>query len=87
MGRLQLQVTITNHGSETLTIVRDPSGVLSSTYQTPKFTISPADGKKDPPRFKGVKVKFSPQKAAELGMTVVIGPGQSTRTPIEHDCK
>jgi peptidyl-Lys metalloendopeptidase len=84
---LKFHFKVTNHSNETITLVRDPSGILSSRYRTEKFIIVAPDGKKALPRFKGVKVKWSPEKAAELGDTIVIGPGQSAHSDIEQDCK
>ena len=87
LADLKFQFKVTNHSKETITLVRDPSGVLSSRYRTEKFIVTTANGKNAQPHFRGIKIKWSPEKAAELGDTVVIAPGQSTHSVLEHDCE
>ncbi|KAF8723459.1 hypothetical protein AX14_009243 [Amanita brunnescens Koide BX004] len=82
---LKFQLKVANDSGETITLVRDPSGILSSRYRTEKFVIGTPDGRKAPPLFKGIKVKWSPERAAELGDTIVIGPGKTTHNIIDQD--
>jgi peptidyl-Lys metalloendopeptidase len=84
---LKFQLKVANDSGETITLVRDPSGILSSRYRTEKFVIGTPDGRKAPPLFKGIKVKWSPERAAELGDTIVIGPGKTTHNIIDQDCE
>ena len=80
---LKLTTTVTNTSDSTLTLVNDPSGVLSSNHPTERHNVVHSSGAE--PKFKGVRVKFSPEKAAELGRVTVLQPGQSVT--IDHDCE
>lgn len=67
-----------------MTLVNDPSGVVSSTYSTEKYDVvhtSSGTG----PGFKGVRVKFSPKQAADNGAVTTLAPGQSVT--VDHDCE
>ena len=49
------------------------------TYYVEKFTVTTSNGKNaGQPHFRGIRIKWSPEKAAELGDTIVIAPGQGT---------
>ena len=87
LADLKFQFRVTNHSKETITLVRDPSGILSSNYRTEKFIVTSSNGKSAQAHFRGIKIKWSPEKAAELGDTIVIAPGQSTHSAIEQDCE
>lgn len=84
---LKFRLKVTNNGEETITLVQDPSGILSSRYRTEKFIVGTADDKNALPHFKGIRVKWSPEKAVELDDTIVIGPGQTTHDVIDQDCE
>jgi peptidyl-Lys metalloendopeptidase len=87
LADLKFQFRVTNHSKETITLVRDPSGILSDRYRTEKFIVTTSNGKNAQPHFRGIRIKWSPEKAAELGDTIVIAPGQGTHSVIEHDCE
>ncbi|KAF8631709.1 hypothetical protein AX15_002236 [Amanita polypyramis BW_CC] len=79
---LKLTATITNTSDNTLTLVNDPSGILTSGHPTERYNVShPPSGAE--PLFKGVRFKFSPQNAADLGHVTVLAPSQSVT--VEHD--
>jgi hypothetical protein len=84
---LKFKLKVKNEGLETITLVRDPSGVLSSRYRTAKFIVGSPSFVDAQPVFKGDDIKWSPTKAAELGDTIVIGPGKTADHVIDQDCK
>ncbi|KAG9123604.1 hypothetical protein FRC07_014586, partial [Ceratobasidium sp. 392] len=68
--------TLTNTGSETVKLLKDPRTVLSD-WRTNTFTIEGATGT---PTFTGIKVKYSPDLALKSGdesKFAVLAPGQS----------
>ncbi|EEB91249.1 hypothetical protein MPER_10425, partial [Moniliophthora perniciosa FA553] len=78
---LKVVTSLLNTGDETLKILKDPRGVLS-TLPTDSFAISDVQGAI--PKFTGVKAKFVPEYAAKLEDTfTVLEPGQSVE--VEHD--
>lgn len=79
---LEVTTTITNTGSETLTLANDPNGVLS-TFPADTFAIT--DGAGNAPEFTGAKVKWSPTYAASVGDVTTLAPGQSI--DVTHDLK
>ena len=80
---LKIITTITNTTGSTLTLVNDPSSILTTKYPTERYHIIHSSGVK--PIFKGVRIKFSPQIAANLGRVTVLQPGQSvTSVTITH---
>jgi peptidyl-Lys metalloendopeptidase len=77
---LKVVTTVTNSGTETLKLVNDPNGPLS-TFPANTFAITDAAGKS--PKFTGAKVKFSPTYAASVNDVTVLVPGQSVE--VTHD--
>ncbi|KAH9486376.1 Peptidyl-Lys metalloendopeptidase [Psilocybe cubensis] len=71
---LKITATITNTGTETLKILNDPRSLLSKRPAN-KFSIT--DGKGTRPSFTGIKVKYSPEYAAQQGAFTVLTPGAS----------
>ncbi|TFK72459.1 zincin [Pluteus cervinus] len=80
VSNLKVSATLTNTGDETLKVLNDPLSPLS-TIPANTFAITNADGAS--PDFAGVKAKFVPQRAAELGSYIVLAPGESKT--VEHD--
>ncbi|TFK72462.1 deuterolysin M35 metalloprotease [Pluteus cervinus] len=80
VSNLKVSATLTNTGDETLKVLNDPLSPLS-TIPANTFAITNADGAS--PSFAGVKAKFVPQRAAELGSYVTLAPGESKT--VEHD--
>ncbi len=80
IANLKVSATLTNTGDETLKVLNDPLSPLS-TIPANTFAITNADGSS--PNFAGVKAKFVPQRAAELGSYVTLAPGESKT--VEHD--
>ncbi|KAL0951697.1 hypothetical protein HGRIS_008373 [Hohenbuehelia grisea] len=77
VGRLRVVATLVNTGDETLKLLNDPRGALS-TLPTDTFTITDVSG--STPAFTGVKVKYVPQVAASSNdkkAFTVLAPGQS----------
>ncbi|KAK7037542.1 hypothetical protein VNI00_011034 [Paramarasmius palmivorus] len=78
---LKVVASLQNTGDETLKILKDPRGVLS-TLPTETFGITDVQGVT--PSFKGVKVKFVPEHAAKLEDSfAILEPGQSIE--VEHN--
>lgn len=80
---LKVVATITNTGDETLKILNDPRGPLS-TIPTNTFAITDAEGVS--PVFTGVKAKYVPQvviNEGKEGSFTVLTPGQSVK--VEHN--
>ncbi|KAF9469757.1 deuterolysin M35 metalloprotease [Collybia nuda] len=77
---LKVVATITNTGDQTLKILNDPRGPLS-TMPADTFDITDSNGAR--PTFTGIKVKYSPEAAAAAGAFTVLAPGQSVH--IEHN--
>ncbi|CAE6489203.1 unnamed protein product [Rhizoctonia solani] len=81
-NRLTATTTVTNTGSEPLTLLNDPRTVLSD-LQTEMFTITSANGSPD---FTGIRVKYSPEYAFnrnDPSSFTVLSPGQSRE--VVHD--
>ncbi|KAF8346297.1 hypothetical protein F5887DRAFT_107068 [Amanita rubescens] len=78
---LILTTTITNSGSETLRLIKEPSGILYSHLPTKRFHIAHSTGVI--PQFKGVQVEFSLREAIKSGHLTRLAPGQSIS--VEHD--
>ncbi|CAE7080842.1 unnamed protein product [Rhizoctonia solani] len=82
VDNLSVKATITNTGSETVKLLKDPRTVLSD-WRTNAFAIEGAAGT---PAFTGIKVKYSPELALKSGdesKFAVIAPGQSFE--LTHD--
>ncbi|KAK7016380.1 hypothetical protein VNI00_018921 [Paramarasmius palmivorus] len=78
---LKVVASLQNTGDETLKILKDPRGVLS-TLPTEAFGITDIQGVT--PSFNGVKLKFVPEHAAKLEESIVVlEPGKSIE--VEHD--
>lgn len=77
---LKLTTTLTNTGDETLKILNDPRGPLNK-LPTDTFAISTGSGAT--PSFTGMKLKYVPSTAAELGAFTVLAPGESVA--VDHD--
>ena len=77
---LKLTTTLTNTGDETLKILNDPRGPLNK-LPTDTFAISAGSGAT--PSFTGMKLKYVPSTAAELGAFTVLAPGESVA--VDHD--
>ncbi|KAK7688332.1 hypothetical protein QCA50_008704 [Cerrena zonata] len=84
VSNLKVAATVTNTGDETLKLLNHPLGPLSK-MPTQTFAIAHEDTGATP-KFSGVKVKYSPQYAVQLGKETsftVLAPGQSVT--VEHD--
>jgi len=77
---LTVVATITNSGDETLKVLEDPYSPLS-TLTTDTFTITDASGAQ--PSFTGLRAKYVPRTAADIGAYTVLAPGQSVE--VSHD--
>ncbi|CAE6441345.1 unnamed protein product [Rhizoctonia solani] len=76
VDNLSLTTTLTNTGSETLTLLNDPRTVLSSA-RTETFTLTNGSGSPD---FIGIRVKYSPEYVVRVNdpaSFTVLAPGQS----------
>ncbi|KAK7037541.1 hypothetical protein VNI00_011033 [Paramarasmius palmivorus] len=81
VDNLKVVASLQNTGDETLKILKDPRGVLS-TLPTETFGITDVRGVT--PGFTGIKVKFVPEYAATLEDSfAILEPGQSVE--VEHD--
>ena len=80
VASLKLTTTLTNTGDETLKILNDPRGPLNK-LPTDTFAISTGSGAT--PSFTGMKLKYVPSTAAELGAFTVLAPGESVA--VDHD--
>lgn len=84
VDNLKLVTTLVNTGDQTLKLLNDPRGPLS-TLPTDTFVITDAKGAR--PAFTGVRAKYVPDRAAALDdetVFTVLAPGQSVS--ITHDC-
>ncbi|TFK72457.1 zincin [Pluteus cervinus] len=77
---LKVSATLTNTGDESLKILNDPLSPLS-TIPANTFSITNTAG--TTPYFTGIKAKFVPQRAAELGSYIALAPGESKT--VVHD--
>ena len=85
VDNLRVAATVSNTGSETLRLLRDPRSPLS-TYPTESFGVVNANGARA--AFSGIKVRYSPQAVAKAGRAesfVELKPGESVT--VEHDRK
>ncbi|KAG9096058.1 hypothetical protein FS749_009217 [Ceratobasidium sp. UAMH 11750] len=76
VDNLTVKATVTNTGSETVKLLKDPRTVLSD-WRTNTFAI---EGVAGTPAFTGIKVKYSPELALKSGdesKFTVLAPGQS----------
>ena len=79
---LKFTAIVTNTSDESLTLVNDPSGILScSEISTKSFEVVHSTGAI--PKFIGVMIKFSPKAAADGGAVTILAPGQSST--FDHD--
>ena len=86
VNNLKVEATVTNTGDETLKLLNHPLSPLSK-LPTETFTIAHEDSGAAP-QFSGIKVKYSPDYAINLGKETsftVLAPGQSVT--VEHDRK
>ncbi|CAE6336404.1 unnamed protein product [Rhizoctonia solani] len=82
VDNLTVKATVTNTGSETVKLLKDPRTVLSD-WRTNAFAIESTAGT---PAFTGIKVKYSPELALKSGdesKFAVLAPGQSFE--LTHD--
>ncbi|CAE6490326.1 unnamed protein product [Rhizoctonia solani] len=82
VDNLTVKATVTNTGSETVKLLKDPRTVLSD-WRTNSFAI---EGTAGTPAFTGIKVKYSPELALKSGdqsKFAVLAPGQSLE--LTHD--
>lgn len=80
---LKFTAIVTNTSDESLTLVNDPSGILSSSeLPTKRYEVIHSSGAI--PNFTGVMIKFSPKAAADGGAVIILAPGQSSIT-FDHD--
>ncbi|KAG8771395.1 hypothetical protein FRC12_003640 [Ceratobasidium sp. 428] len=82
VDNLTVKAILTNTGSETVKLLKDPRTVLSD-WRTNTFAIEGAAGT---PAFTGIKVKYSPELALKSGdesKFTVLAPGQSFE--LTHD--
>ncbi|TFK72454.1 zincin [Pluteus cervinus] len=77
---LKVTTTIRNTGDESLTLIVDPRGPIS-TFLADTFIITNANGIS--PSFTGYMIKFSPEDAVENGGTITLAPGEFKA--VEHD--
>ncbi|KAK7695330.1 hypothetical protein QCA50_002521 [Cerrena zonata] len=80
----KVAATVTNTGDETLKILNNPLSPLSQ-MPTETFSIAHEDTGAAP-KFSGMKVKYSPQTAIQLGNEksfTILAPGESAT--VEHD--
>lgn len=83
VDNLRVAATVSNTGSETLRILRDPRSPLSS-WPTETFGVVNTDGSRA--AFSGVKVRYSPEAVAKAGRAesfVELKPGESVT--VEHN--
>ncbi|QRV85904.1 peptidyl-Lys metalloendopeptidase [Ceratobasidium sp. AG-Ba] len=76
VDNLTVKAVLTNTGSETVKLLKDPRTVLSD-WRTNTFVIESAIGS---PKFTGIKVKYSPELALKSGdesKFAILAPGQS----------
>ncbi|QRV73316.1 peptidyl-Lys metalloendopeptidase [Ceratobasidium sp. AG-Ba] len=76
IDNLVINTTLTNIGSESVKLLRDPQSILSQ-WRTNKFTFSGAQGT---PLFTGIMLKYSPESALRYDNEsnfVVLTPGKS----------
>ncbi|KAG9123603.1 hypothetical protein FRC07_014585 [Ceratobasidium sp. 392] len=76
VDNLTVKTILTNTGSETVKLLKDPRTVLSD-WRTNTFAI---EGTTGTPAFTGIKVKYSPEQALKSGDVskfAVLAPGQS----------
>lgn len=79
VDHLQVVVTVTNIGDETLKVLNDPRGPLS-TRPTDTFSITSTTGATSV--FTGIKVKYLPKTAVVVGAFTVLAHGESVQ--VEH---
>ena len=83
VDNLRVAATVSNTGSETLRLLRDPRSPLS-TYPTNTFGVVNANGARA--AFNGMMVRYSPQAIAKSDLAntfVELKPGQSVT--VEHN--
>ncbi|KAG8741932.1 hypothetical protein FRC11_014576 [Ceratobasidium sp. 423] len=83
VDNFRVAATVSNTGSETLRLLRDPRSPLS-TYATETFGVVNNKGARAD--FSGIKVRYSPQTVAKVGRAesfVELKPGESVT--VEHD--
>ena len=83
VDNLKVTTTVTNTGDETLKLLKDPRGALS-TIPANTFDITTDSGER--PSFIGYKVKYSLDAAAKSGSAevfTILEPGQSVE--VQHD--
>ncbi|KAG8914197.1 hypothetical protein FRC02_005076, partial [Tulasnella sp. 418] len=77
----KIKTIITNTGDESVTLLNEPNSVLTPQWKTNIFGVVANNGAAA--RFKGMKVKWSPELAIKSGEVTVIEAGKTIE--IEHD--
>ncbi|KAF5336933.1 hypothetical protein D9611_002881 [Ephemerocybe angulata] len=80
IDNFKVSTVLTNTGDETLRILNDPLGPLS---KLPADTFSLVNSEGSFASFEGIKAKYLPAKAAEVGDYTTLAPGQSIT--VDHD--
>ncbi|KDQ21793.1 hypothetical protein BOTBODRAFT_40450 [Botryobasidium botryosum FD-172 SS1] len=82
VSNLHVTAAISNTGSETLRLLKDPSSILRKDWETDSFRFT-QNGTNVAPNFLGAMVKWSPELAAATNAVTTIAPGQTVE--VAHD--
>ena len=86
LAKLKIALQVINNGNEPITLVTDPSSILSAAPFTEKFSVFSTRDPNKRPKYKGILAKLSLERAATLNLSTTLRPGEKT-SAITHDCE
>jgi hypothetical protein len=91
LAKLRIKTSVTNISTERITLVTDPSSILSNQALAEKFTIFSSYDRDKRPTYKGILAKISQERAISLNFVrdlepTEVNPTQSFLTVV-HDCE
>ncbi|KAF8722341.1 hypothetical protein AX14_009873 [Amanita brunnescens Koide BX004] len=84
LAKLKIALQVINNGNEPITLVTDPSSILSAAPFTEKFSVFSTRDPNKRPKYKGILAKLSLERAATLNLSTTLRPGEKT-SAITHD--
>ncbi len=86
LAKLKIKTLVTNIGTAPITLITDPSSILSKQAFAEKFTIFSSSDRGKRPTYRGILAKISQERAISLNFVQDLEPGQSSLAVV-HDCE
>jgi len=86
LAKLKIKTSVTNIGAAPITLITEPSSILSKQALAEKFTIFSSSDRDKRPTYRGILAKMvSQERAISLNFLQDLQPGKSI--VIVHDCE